>query len=218
VTDQLLGLLTLYGVPALFLILVISAIGAPFPVMFVLIAAGSFVAQGEMNLWEVLIFASAGAILGDQIGYALGRWGGRRLVGRITKRIGGADKIARTEALAKRWGGGAIFFTRWLLTPLGPWINLTSGAAAYSWPRFVIWDVLGEVLWVVLYVMLGNVFSDTVEDLADIFSNLTWVIVGGIVAMVLGWKLIQYFRAPDEPLSSNSSPRQENNSKPYCRK
>lgn len=201
--DLLLSWLTLYGIPALFIILVISAIGAPFPVMFVLIAAGSFVAQGEMNLWEVLIFASAGAILGDQIGYAIGRWGGRKLIGRITQRFGGADKIARTEALARRWGGGAIFFSRWLLTPLGPWINLTSGAAAYSWPRFVVWDVVGEVLWVVLYVMLGNVFSDTVEELTDIFSNLTWAIVGVVAASFLGWKLFQYFRAPDEPLSPN---------------
>ncbi len=76
-TDQLLGLLTLYGIPALFGILLISAVGAPFPVMFVLIAAGSFVTQGEMKLWQVLTFWSAGAVLGDQIGYAVGRWGGR---------------------------------------------------------------------------------------------------------------------------------------------
>jgi membrane-associated protein len=202
VTDQLLSLLSLYGIPALFIILVISSIGAPFPVMFVLIAAGSFVAQGEMNLSEVLIFASAGAILGDQIGYGIGRWGGRRLIDGITRRIGGADKIARTEKLANRWGGGAIFFTRWLLTPLGPWINLTSGAARYSWPRFIIWDVLGEVLWVGLYVMLGDVFSDAVEDLADLFSNLTWVIVGVVAAIFLGWKLFQYFRTTDDPPSS----------------
>ena len=201
-TDQLLGLLSLYGIPALFIILVISSIGAPFPVMFVLIAAGSFVAQGEMNLWEVLLFASAGAIVGDQIGYCIGRWGGRRVIDGITRRLGGANKIARTEALANRWGGGAIFFTRWLLTPLGPWINLTSGATRYSWPRFIIWDVLGEALWVGLYVMLGNLFSDAVEDLADLFSNLTWVIVGIVAASFLGWKLFQYFRTTDDPPSS----------------
>jgi membrane protein DedA with SNARE-associated domain len=67
----------------------------------------------------------------------------------------------------------------------------------------MVWDALGEVLWVVLYVTLGDVFSDTVEELADVFSNLTWAIVGIAVAIYLGWKLSRYFRATDDPPSSN---------------
>jgi membrane protein DedA with SNARE-associated domain len=192
--DQLLSLLTTYGMPALFGILMISSIGAPFPVMFVLIAAGSFVTQGEMKLWEVLCFACAGAMAGDQIGYATGRWGGRDLVHRLTARIGAQDRIKRAEALNHRWGGAAVFFTRWLLTPLGPWLNLTSGFTGYPWPRFLLWDALGEAIWVVLYVMLGKAFSDQVQGLADLFGSLSWVLVGIIVSIILGWKVLLYFR------------------------
>lgn len=192
--DQLLGWLSLYGVPALFGILVVTSAGVPFPDTLLLLAVGSFVAQGELKLWQVLIVGSAGAIVGDQIGYCLGRWGGRRLVRRITNKVGGADKIKRAEAFSKRWGSAGIFFSRWLVGPLGPWINLSSGITVYPWTRFILWDVLGEVLWVVLYVMLGKVFSDRVQDLAELLGNLTWVIVGVIAAIILGWKLFQYFR------------------------
>lgn len=197
-TDQLFGLLSTYGLPVLFVVLAISSAGVPFPISLMLIATGSLVAQGEMGLWPVLIVCSAGAIIGDNIGYGLGRWGGRKLVRRITNRFGGADMIKRAEAFTKRRGGLAIFLSRWLVTPLGPWLNLTSGITGYPWPRFLFWDVLGEVLWVVLYVSLGNIFSDRVGALAELLGNLTWVIVGVIAAVILGWKLIQYFRSNDE--------------------
>lgn len=193
--DQLLAWLSLYGVPALFIILVVTSAGIPFPDTLLLLAVGSFVAQGEMKLWPVLVVGSAGAIIGDQIGYCLGRWGGRRLVRRVTDRFGGAEKIKQAEGFSKRWGGAGVFFSRWLVGPLGPWINISSGITAYPWPRFIFWDVLGEVLWIVLYVMLGYVFSDRVQDLAELLGNLTWVIVGVIAATILGWKLFQYFRS-----------------------
>ena len=192
--EQLLASLPLYGVPALFGILVYSSAGGPFPDTLMLLVIGSLVAQGEMKLWQVLVVGSAGAIVGDQIGYCLGAWGGRRLVRRITTKVGGADTVKRAEAFSKRWGGAAVFFSRWLVGTLGPWINLSSGITAYPWPRFIVWDVLGEVLWVVLYVMLGNIFSDRVQTLAALLGNLIWVIVGGIAATFLGWKLFQYFR------------------------
>ena len=196
-SDQLLAWVSLYGVPALFVILLVTCLGVPFPGTLMLLAVGSFVAQGEMKLWQVLVVGSAGAIGGDQIGYWLGRWGGRRLVHRITDKVGGADMIKRAEAFAQHWGGAGIFFSRWLVGPLGPWINLSSGITEYPWPRFTLWDVLGEMLWVVLYVILGKTFSDRVQGLAELLGNLTWVIVGVIAAIILGWKLFQYFRDPD---------------------
>ena len=193
-TDQLLAAFLLYGMPALFGVTVFSAVGAPLPASLMLVAAGSFVEQGEMKLWQVIIVASIASVLGDLIGYGVARWVGRRLVKRISRKIGGEAKIKKTEALAKRWGGPSIFFSRWLVTPLGPWINVTSGIADYPWRHFILWDVLGEVLWVVLYVMLGYIFSERVQSTAEILGNLAWVIIGFIVAVILGWKIMQYLR------------------------
>ena len=196
-SDQLLAALLLYGLPLLFGVIVIASIGAPLPVSLMLVAAGSFVEQGELKLWQVIIVASTAAVFGDQIGYGLARWGGRRLVTRISHRVGGEGKLRKAEALANKWGGPGIFFSRWLVTELGPWLNVTSGIANYPWRRFILWDILGEVLWVVLYVTLGYVFSDRVEAIADILGNLSWVIIGIILAVILGWKIVRYLRTPD---------------------
>jgi membrane-associated protein len=194
ISDQLLAGILVYGVPLLFAVIAIAAVGVPFPVSLTLVAAGSFVRQGEMSLFPVLVAASLAAILGDQIGYGISRWGGRRLINRITRRLGGAEKIKKAEALSKKWGGPGIFFSRWLITELGPWLNVTSGIARYPWRRFILWDALGEVLWVVLYVMLGYIFSDKVQYIAEILGNLAWAILALIIAVMLGWKLFRYFR------------------------
>ena len=199
ITDQLLGALSQYGLPVLFGVIVVATVGIPLPISMMLVAAGSFVELGEMKLWQVIVVASAGAVIGDQIGYALGRWGGQRFADRIRRRRNGRHRIAQAQAFAKRWGAAGIFLTRWLITPLGPWLNLTSGMAGYPWLQFFVWDVLGEVLWVVLYVMLGMLFSDRVQALVEILGNLAWVIVGLIAAVILGWKLLRYLQ-PAEPL------------------
>ena len=193
-TDQLLAALLVHGVPLLFAVILIAAVGMPFPVSLMLVAAGSFAKQGELSLLPVILVGSLAAILGDQIGYGLARWRGRHFIVRISRRLGGETKIKKAEALTRKWGGPGIFFSRWLVTELGPWVNVTSGIARYPWRRFILWDVLGEVLWVVLYVMLGYLFSDRVQYIAEILGNLAWAILGFIVALILGWKLVRYVR------------------------
>jgi membrane protein DedA with SNARE-associated domain len=196
ITDQVLAALLVYGLPVLFGVIMVCSAGAPFPVSLVLVAAGSFVQQGEMKLWSVILVGSLAAILGDHIGYVVARWGGRNLIARLGRTLGVEEKIDQAEAFTNRWSGAGVFLSRWLVTALGPWVNVTSGIAHYPWRRFLLWDALGEVLWVILYVTLGYIFSDRVQDLAEILGNLAWVIAGLIVATVLGWKLVQYLRTP----------------------
>jgi membrane protein DedA with SNARE-associated domain len=198
VTDQLLGALFLYGLPVLFGVILISSVGIPFPISLLLVAAGSFVEQGEMKLWQVIAVASVAAVLGDQIAYGLSRWGGRRVVSRISRKIHVEDKIKQAETFTKRWSGAGIFLSRWLITALGPWVNVVSGMAAYPWRRFLLWDVLGELIWVVLYVSIGYVFSNRVQAIGEILGSLTWVIVGLILTTILGWQLVRTVRPREE--------------------
>lgn len=194
VTDHVLAALLVYGLPVLFGAILMCSVGIPFPVSLVLVAAGSFAQQGEMKLWQVIVVATVAAVLGDQIGYGLARWGGRRLIQRISRRVGGEARIKQAESFTRRWSGAGIFLSRWLVAALGPWVNVTSGVAAYPWQRFLLWDLLGQLLWVVIYVILGYVFSDRVQAMVEILGNLAWVIAGLIVAGILGWKLVRYAR------------------------
>lgn len=203
-SDYLLSTFGIYGLPVLFAVLLIGAIGVPMPGSLLLVAAGSFVEQGEIDQWSVLALASLGVILGDNVGYALGRWGGRRLVRWMSRLVGGERRLEHVEEWLKRRGGTGIFLSRWLLTPLGPFVNLVSGMARYPWPRFLLLAVSGEVLWVLLYVTLGKLFSDRVGALTEVLGDFTWALVGLILAVVLGWKLWQYFRPSDSSDSSDA--------------
>jgi membrane-associated protein len=209
ISDQLLAAVLTYGLPVLFGVLVVAAIGFPIPVSVLLVAAGSFVKQGEMAMVPVVLVATSATILGDNIGYGISFWGGRRLIDSITNRVGGAEKLKKAEALSNRWGAAGIFLSRWLITVLGPWINITSGLSGYPWPKFAIWAALGKVVWVILYVLLGYIFSDRVQYLAEILGNMAWFILGIVVAILLGVKVLKYLRAqPEEEKSASPDKRQ----------
>ena len=195
-SEHLLSYFALYGTPLLFGIIVVSCAGVPLPASLLLIAAGSFTDHGEMNGTAVFVFATLGAVLGDQLGYLIGRWGDRRLAFRLTRWLGGKERLAQAEAQAREWGGLSIFLTRWLATPLGPVVNLVSGFAGYSWWRFLIWDIFGEVLWVALYVGLGQVFSHRVQALSAFFGQITWAVAALFIGAFLVWILVRQMRNP----------------------
>lgn len=194
-TAYLFTALTAYGLPVLFGIALIASVGLPLPTSLFLIAAGAFAEQGDLNFTWAIVLASSGAIIGDNIGYGIGRRGGRALVARASSWFGGKSRLADADAAAQRWGGAAIFLSRWLLSPLGSWVNLTSGMTAYPWARFLLWDALGEVLWVILYVTFGWMFSDRVQALSVMLGDMTWAAVGGVAAFMLGWRIIKSSRA-----------------------
>ena len=191
--DWLLEWIAIYGLPAFFIILMIAQVGVPMPITLMLIVIGSIVGQGDLTLWQVVILGAAGAATGDLIGYLLGRTGGRRLINRFSSRMGGEDNLKKAEEFSRRWGDMGIFFSRWLVTPLGPWLNLTSGAIVYPLRRFAFWVLLGEIVWVFLFVMLGWLFSDRVQYVTDLMGNLTWVIFGLFIAGFIAWQFRGFF-------------------------
>ncbi len=180
-----------YGLPVLFATILFASTGVPLPATLLLLTAGSFVDQGTFNMGWVVGLTTSAAVLGDHVGYGIGRWGNGRLLATISRWGGGAQKIAQAEQVARRWGGLGIFLSRWLMTPIGPVINLTSGMARYPLPAFFCFDLVGEIVWVMLYVTMGRLFSDQVQTLSAALGNFTWVIVGVLLMVVLGRYLIR---------------------------
>ena len=193
--EQLLAAVAQYGSPALFAVVMVASIGAPLPIALLLIVTGSLAEQGAMNIWTAVVVAGTGSVLGDLGGYAIGRFGGPVLVNRLTRIIGGRDRLEEMERRALRRAGLYIFLTRWLLSPLGPWVNLASGMARYSWPRFLMWDVLGEFFGVALYISLGQIFSDRVMALDSMLGDITWGLLALSIAVFIGRMLLNYARA-----------------------
>ena len=192
--STLLNAVASYGLVAVFLSILVSAIGVPLPTSFLLIMVGSLIAQGELEFWPVIAVAAAAAILGDHIGYVIGWYGGQGPVLRICRKLKAEALLVKAEETSRKWGGASVFLSRWLLTAVGPYINLTSGIASYSWPRFVIWDVLGEVLWVLVYVQLGRFFNDRVAELSDALGDFTGAALGLAATVILAYVLIRMVR------------------------
>lgn len=194
---------------AAFVILLACAFGLPLPGTLFLLALGSFVEQGDLDLREVLLLATGAAILGDQLGYLTGRVAGRRAVDALIRRFERGDVIHRAEAFTGRWGAPGIFFSRWLVTALGPWVNLSSGLAAYSWPRFLVWDILGETVWVTAYVSLGRLFHNRIEDLADLIASIGWLLLALIILVASGWELVRQLRRAAERTNARDAAHDE---------
>lgn len=193
-SDQLLSTLDTYGLPVLVGVVLVGAIGVPLPASLLLIAAGALAEQGRLSHGWTIVAATAAAVVGDQVGYSVGRWGGLPILARVTQWIGGASRFEQAKRVAHRWGGPGIFLSRWLFTPLGPALNLTSGLSHYPWKRFVVYDLAGELLWTALYTTLGRVLSDRVQETYSAIGNLTWAASGVLAAALVGWYAIHRIR------------------------
>jgi membrane protein DedA with SNARE-associated domain len=193
--DQLLAAVSQYGSPALFVVVMIASLGAPLPIALLLIVTGSLSAQGAMNIWTAITVAGSGSVIGDLVGYSIGRWGGTALVNHLSRVIGGPHRLEEIQQRARRRAGLYIFLTRWLLSPLGPWVNLASGMTEYPWRQFLLWDILGEFFGVALYISLGQIFSDRVMALDAVLGDATWGLVALTVALVMARALYGYIHS-----------------------
>ena len=178
-------LITSYGVYLIFASTFLSCLIIPLPTSLMMLSGGAFVASGDLVLWQVISAAYGGAVIGDQAGYLIGRYGGTPPVEKIARSRPRAAVLSRARAMVDRYGGPGVFFSTWLTAPLGPWVNLIAGATGLSWLRFTIWDLSGEAIWVSLYVSLGLVFSRQIGAVADIMSDVIGLVVAVAVAVVM---------------------------------
>ncbi|SOC14344.1 membrane protein DedA with SNARE-associated domain [Rhodobacter sp. JA431] len=192
-TDWFLAALPLYGPWLVGLTTLLSCLALPVPSSLMMIAAGAFVASGDLALAPVALAAFGGALMGDQIGYVIGRKAGHLLPPPGSKRA--ALITVALEKLAQN-GAVAVFLSRWLFSALGPWVNLAAGASGYGHTRFTLADVAGELVWVSAYIGLGMVFGANLDAAADLAGNVLGLITAGAVAIGLGLWLARTLRRP----------------------
>ncbi|MBX9466408.1 MAG: DedA family protein [Rhizobium sp.] len=196
-TETLLASLPSYGLPLLGIVVCVSCLGAPLPASIVMMLMGALAAAGDFTLWIVMAVALVSAVVGDQLGYVLGWTAGRRLVPFVAKNPARRKAIERAQHEMDERGNVAVFLTRWLLSPLGPYLNLMAGASGFSWMRFTLAGILGEMVWVGLYTGLGATFSESVTEIAEISGSISGFLATGAVAAILGFKLLQALRSKD---------------------
>ncbi|UWQ15725.1 DedA family protein [Aliiroseovarius sp. M344] len=181
-TDAVFALLSTYGPWVVFASAFLSCLAVPIPTSLMMLAGGAFAAAGDLALTNVVSAAFAGAVIGDQTGYSLGRYGGRDMLDRLARSPARKAVLTRAQGFTDRHGGKGVFLSTWAVAPLGPWVNFAAGATGLNWLRFTIWDILGETIWVTLYVGLGYGFAARIESLASLLGNLAGFLVAAVVA------------------------------------
>lgn len=145
-------LLATYGYAAVTVLLMLESLGIPLPGEGLMIAAAVFAAAThQLNIGLLILAAAAGAIAGDQIGYAIGRWVGFRVLRRWGRRIGISDaRLELGRYLFRRYGGRIVFLGRFVAF-MRTFVALLAGANRMPWHSFLLWNGLGGVCWTALY-------------------------------------------------------------------
>lgn len=193
-TDLFFGLVSAYGLVIVGLCAYVSCLAVPVPTFAVMLAGGAFAATGDFVLWQVWAVAYVAAVCGDQTGFQIGRAGGARVLGYIGRRPRWQEMILRAQNYLLHWGGLGVFLSTWLVAPLGPWVNLIAGAAGLHPLRFLVWDAAGEAIWVTTYIMLGYMFGDQLDMLADLVSNYAAAVTAAVLTLGFGALLIRQVR------------------------
>ena len=145
-----------YGLPILFLVVMIESFGVPLPGETALVAYAVLASQGHYHIVAVIAVAAVAAIIGDNLGYwCIGRVGGRRLFSRWAwlQRYGDTV-LPKAEKLMARHGGKTVFFGRFItvLRYTAAWV---AGLAKMPWSKFLLFNALGGVAWATLMGLLA---------------------------------------------------------------
>jgi membrane-associated protein len=180
-----------YGYWAVAVALLCENAGIPLPGETTLLLA-SFLAYSEhrLHLGWIIVVATAAATLGDNIGYALGHFGGRTLLDRYQAffRIS-PETLKRGEDLFERYGAVAVFFARFIFG-LRIFAGPLAGVLRMHWRAFALFNLLGAALWVTAIACAGYFFGQHWHHLMRAMQRLNMAVlaVAVIVALVFWWR------------------------------
>ncbi len=171
-----------YGLWAVLALVLIEDFGIPVPGETVLIAAAVFAGSGRMNVFAVAIVGFIAAVLGDNIGYAIGRFGGRQLVLRWGKYVFlTPERLDRAEAFFNRHGAKIIVIARFI-EGLRQANGIIAGIAKMHWLRFLICNAVGAALWVGTWVTVGYLAG---QHITTIYNGITKYSLYAAIAAVI---------------------------------
>ena len=167
------------GYPALFVLIAIETMGIPVPGETALFTAGILASGGHLSIEVVIVVAAAAAVLGDNVGFAIGRRYGRRLLlapGPLESHRRRVIEVG--EPFFDRHGPKAVFLGRWVtgLRITSAWL---AGVNRMRWPTFLFWNALGGICWAISISLIAYFLGRGAERIVNIAG------LGGAIVVVL---------------------------------
>jgi membrane protein DedA with SNARE-associated domain len=179
------------GYPVLFLLIAIETMGIPLPGETALFTAGILASRGDLSIEIVIAVAATAAIVGDNIGFLIGRRLGRRLLLRDGLFASQRRRLVELgEPFFARHGPKAVFLGRWItgLRITSAWL---AGVNRMAWPTFLFWNALGGICWATSVALVAYFLgrgAERVVNLAGV-GGAGVVVVGGLaIWLVVRWR------------------------------
>ena len=186
VLHALQGPLDRYGYIALAVSVLLDDFGVPIPGEAILLASSVYAATNRLNIYLVFVIAFLAATVGDNIGFAIGRFGGRRLAERLghfvfltPKRLDSATKWF------ERHGGRIVVVARFI-DGLRQVNGIIAGIAGMRWRLFMAFNALGAILWVGAWTGIGYFSGHHVDSIYRTISHYQVYVAAGVIVCVAG--------------------------------
>jgi membrane protein DedA with SNARE-associated domain len=173
-----------YGYVAVGGFITLEDFGIPVPGETILIAAAVYAGAGRLNIFLVALVAVLAAIVGDNIGYAIGFFGGRSLVLRFGTYVRlTSERLDKAEAFFARYGGFVVAGARFI-EGLRQANGIVAGISRMRWPRFVAFNALGAVLWVAVWTSVGYLAGSHITAIYDAVTRYSLYVLIGLALVV----------------------------------
>lgn len=180
-----------YGYLAVGGMILVEDFGVPAPGETILITAAVYAGAGKLNVALVALVAFAAAVAGDNIGFAIGRYGGRRLAKRLGRYVLLTPRrLDRADAFMSRHGGKVVTIARFI-EGLRQANGIIAGTTGMTWRRFLIYNTAGAALWVSAWSALGTLAGDHITVIyQDAHRYGLYLVIG--VAVVVAALLVRH--------------------------
>src|SRR5436853_1777287 len=191
-TTTLQHYLATYGYLAVFIFVAIESTGIPFPgETMLLIAAIDAGRTHQLSIVLVIVAAASGAIIGDNIGFCVGREGGYRVLRRYGRYIGFNERRLKVGIyMFRRHGGKVVFFGRFVAV-LRAWAAFLAGVNRMKWSHFLLFNALGGIVWATIYGLGGCLRGKEIDQLLVPVGTGT-VVLGAIIIIpprLVDWRM-----------------------------
>ena len=179
-------LLAHYGYGLVGTVVMLESMGAPLPGESLLIGAALYcAATHRLDIGWVIAVAIAGAVMGDNFGYLIGRRVGFPLLARWGRRIGlTEDRLTLGRYLFRRHGGKVVFFGRFIAV-LRTFAALLAGANRMPWPSFLFYNALGGIGWAGGYTLAAFLIGSRIERISGPLGIGLGIVAGLVVGVVV---------------------------------
>ena len=191
-----------YGYLAVATFLFFEDFGVPLPGETMLIAASLYAGAGHLNVWAVGIVAFVAAVLGDNVGYLIGRKGGIVIVRKYGKYVLiTPSRLEKAHQYFEHHGGWIVTVARFI-EGLRQLNGVIAGTVGMPWRRFLVFNMLGAALWVGTWTSVGYLAGNHVETIARDFTYVA-IAIGVLVLIYVGFHFRHRRKAAQETAVSN---------------